>query len=98
MAGKTLRFSVRSRATNAIRVFIQDAANAQNLPSEAIEVFENNGVWQEVSIDVDAAYVGNANLNKAAISVIGFDARDANFLSVPGLGRQLIEIDEIRFE
>ena len=97
-SGKTLRFSVRSREANEIRVFIEDRAGTRSALHEAIEVFENNGVWQEISIDVDTEYVGTANLDKAAISTVRFDARDANLLSVPGLGRQLIEIDEIRFE
>ena len=108
--GKTLKFSIKSPATrenggtNRIRVFYQASGGSQNRTAEdSVEVmFTNNDTWQTVEIpttDFDFANpVGSSTITPATIRFVGFALLDANGLSPSGLGDQVIDIDEVRFE
>ena len=80
--------------------------NYQTLQSEGTQMFTNDGAWQDISIRLATAFSGSfaattgdaSGITAANIRSIGFAILDANGLSPSGLGNQVIDIDEIRFE
>ena len=108
--GKTLKFSIKSDTkenggNDQIRVYLEADSGSnsafpeyQTLGTEGIEIFTNDGTWQDVEIDVDVAFgFSGSGISAANIRSIGFALLDANGLSPSGFGDQVIDIDEIRF-
>ena len=96
---------------NRIRIYLEadpgGSSDYQTLETEGTQMFTNDGTWQEVSIDLATAFSGSfaatgtgagSRITAANIRTIGFALLDVNGLSLPGLGNQRIDIDEIRFE
>ncbi len=110
VTGKTLKFSIKSPTgvnggNNTIRVFYQAGAASNNRTAEdsGIVMFTNNDTWQTVEIPTtDFDFMnpppGGSAISPTAIRSIGFSILDANGLSPSGLGDQVIDIDEVRFE
>ena len=77
----------------------------QTLGTEGIQTFTNDGTWQDVSIELAvefsnsfaAAGTGAASqITAANIRSVGFALVDSNGTD-PGIGAQVISVDEIRF-
>ena len=112
VSGKTLKFSIRSAAAGgngSIRVYIEDISTPegdqptyQNDRTEGIMSFTNDGEWQEVSVDIDTVFdsieTTQADVSAATIGAVGFALEDTDNNMANGIGAQVIDIDEIRFE
>ncbi len=116
VSGKTLRFNVLSPetgGTTSVRVYLEadPGANSafpdyQTLGTEGIQTFTNDGTWQEISIDLAAAFSGSfaatgtgaaSQITAATVRTIGFAMTDVNGATA-GIGVQTLSIDEVRIE
>ncbi len=119
VSGKALRFSIKPPAVGVVsevRVILQTGSGGitrsvdtnQTLRTEGIATVINNGIWQEVVIDIDSTYSFRTSVNTIRantvrsigfyISSIARSSMDPSILSTTNFGTDPYYIDEVYFE